>query len=245
MSARGGRLATGFVFVLVISVVLFCAQVNDDVGRFFIGILSIGAVAAVALAMQAEIHERQTVENAVRFENPRAPVPVRSPSIAFSPQPSHGPRPPSYHLEFEPPSLSVPRFGKGSRTQREPWRLPAQPTQVPGIMADEAVLGELTVRAASLVARDTAAPSRRRCAGRLPARPRRDRRLPGDRGRRRGVEQPSLRSRRGGRRQFRGVVRRGTAALGVRPDHAVGPHAVRRDGQAHPGGSRGSRPVRR
>jgi hypothetical protein len=151
MSARGGRLATGFVFVLVISVVLFCAPVNDDVGRFFIGILAIGAVAAVALAMQAEIHERQTTENAGRFENPSGPVPARSPSIAFSPQPSHGPRPPSYHLEFEPPSLSVPRFGKGSRTQREPWRLPAQPTQVPGIMADEAVLGELTVRAASLV----------------------------------------------------------------------------------------------
>ncbi|MFJ3301681.1 protein phosphatase 2C domain-containing protein [Streptomyces sp. NPDC086549] len=48
------------------------------------------------------------------------------------------------------PAGPVPRFGAGSKAQRLPWLLPVRPA-TPGVAADEAQLGDLTVRAASLV----------------------------------------------------------------------------------------------
>jgi protein phosphatase 2C-like protein len=60
-------------------------------------------------------------------------------------------QPPSNELAYAPRPVSVLQFGRGARAQQKPWRLPAQPSPVPGIVADEAELGALTVRAASLV----------------------------------------------------------------------------------------------
>ncbi|MEW2622851.1 protein phosphatase 2C domain-containing protein [Streptomyces sp. NPDC048106] len=49
-----------------------------------------------------------------------------------------------------PVPTSVPRFGAGSKAQRFPWLLPRRPASS-GVAADEARLGDLAVRAASLV----------------------------------------------------------------------------------------------
>ncbi|MFF4831135.1 protein phosphatase 2C domain-containing protein [Streptomyces sp. NPDC001315] len=46
---------------------------------------------------------------------------------------------------------TVPRFGAGSKAQRFPWLLPLRPAAAPGVAADQAHLGDLAVRAASIV----------------------------------------------------------------------------------------------
>ncbi|MER7842903.1 protein phosphatase 2C domain-containing protein [Kitasatospora sp. NPDC096077] len=53
-------------------------------------------------------------------------------------------------LRERPTDLSVPRFGDGARAQGYPWLLPERTVQN-GIAADEAAVGALTVRAASVV----------------------------------------------------------------------------------------------
>lgn len=49
-----------------------------------------------------------------------------------------------------PVPTSAPRFGAGSKAQRYPWLLPVRPASS-GVAADEAQLGDIAVRAASLV----------------------------------------------------------------------------------------------
>ncbi|MGW3443315.1 protein phosphatase 2C domain-containing protein [Streptomyces sp. NPDC001076] len=53
-------------------------------------------------------------------------------------------------VQRNPAAAPVPRFGAGSKAQRLPWLLPTRPG-TPGVAADEARLGDLAVRAASLV----------------------------------------------------------------------------------------------
>lgn len=151
MSGTGIRLSAGF-FVVAISVVLFCTPLGSLVGRFIVGILTLAAIAALAMAAEAAYREqRQSLDDAGNFKYPHSPALQRGLVTTYEPSAPALPPVRSYHLESETPSAPVPRFGRGSKSQRIPWRLPAQPSQVSGIVADEAVLGALTVRAASLV----------------------------------------------------------------------------------------------
>lgn len=52
--------------------------------------------------------------------------------------------------EEKPRPSRPPRFGRGSKAQALPWLLPHRPVQ-PGVAADEARIGDLRVRAASVV----------------------------------------------------------------------------------------------
>lgn len=79
--------------------------------------------------------------------NPAAPetipwVPPTMPSPELTPPASP---------TFEPRETTTPRFGRASRIQELPWRLPAEPSPVSGVVADEAEIGTLTVRAASVI----------------------------------------------------------------------------------------------
>lgn len=121
---------------MAIAIVLFCAPMSSLAGRFLVSISAAAAIATVAVAVEAGYRER------------RIPEHTAIPDVSRT---STVPQPPRYQPEFEPVNVSVPRIGRGSKAQRSPWRLPAQPSPVSGIVADEAVLGALTVRAASLV----------------------------------------------------------------------------------------------
>ncbi|WP_191971540.1 protein phosphatase 2C domain-containing protein [Streptomyces luteolifulvus] len=62
-----------------------------------------------------------------------------------------GPAPTGHAAHSRAPAAdAVPRFGAGSKAQRFPWLLPVRPA-ASGVAADEARLGDLAVRAASLV----------------------------------------------------------------------------------------------
>ncbi|HET6501263.1 MAG TPA: protein phosphatase 2C domain-containing protein [Amycolatopsis sp.] len=87
-------------------------------------------------AVGAQIHPR-TDGHAPTHGKRQDPVP-----LLFSRQP---PAPAG-----DSPGLAPPRVGRGSKAQALPWLLPAH-TVYPGIVADEARLGDLAVRAASVV----------------------------------------------------------------------------------------------
>jgi hypothetical protein len=146
VSVNRGRLAVAG-FLLGILIVLLCDPSGNVVARIFVTLLALSAVVALAMAAQAGYLERRPPDD---LSPPFPPQPVDLPR-PYAPAGVSPPRLPAYDLTAEPQSASVPRFGRGSRTQQLPWRLPAQPSPVPGIVADEAELGALTVRAASLV----------------------------------------------------------------------------------------------
>ncbi|MFF2082095.1 protein phosphatase 2C domain-containing protein [Kitasatospora sp. NPDC058162] len=151
-----------------------CSPAGDPTARFVIGTLAMAAVAALTLAAQADHQERRAAAHAGTAP-PLPPLPAPGPPPPFvrppvagtdprpEPQPVHAPvqapviptpprrPPPGYQLTHAAPASPVPRFGAGAKAQQLPWRLPAQPSPVPGIIADEARLGALTVRAASLI----------------------------------------------------------------------------------------------
>jgi len=147
VSVTGGRLAGG-VFLLAILIALLCSPAGNLLARIIVTVLAIAAAVILAMAAQADYQERRVPEgNGVSFLPPGGDI---SQNTYVPPVPS-APRVPAYELTYEPRGASVPRFGRGSRTQQLPWRLPAQPSPVPGVVADEAELGGLIVRAASLV----------------------------------------------------------------------------------------------
>jgi hypothetical protein len=61
------------------------------------------------------------------------------------------PDPPVVYSTLRPETAVPPRFEDGSAAARLPWLLPEEHTAPSGIAADQAVLGTLTVRAASVV----------------------------------------------------------------------------------------------
>ncbi|MFJ1970674.1 protein phosphatase 2C domain-containing protein [Streptomyces sp. NPDC087903] len=75
----------------------------------------------------------------------RPPPPAPTPTVAGARTSATAPPPPPVAA-----GESVPRFGAGSKAQRFPWLLPVRPA-ASGVAADEAHLGDLAVRAASLV----------------------------------------------------------------------------------------------
>ncbi|MFJ8082208.1 protein phosphatase 2C domain-containing protein [Streptomyces sp. NPDC096205] len=77
-------------------------------------------------------------------------VSTGSPVAPVAPGGPSRPRPPAPAPAAPPGVGSVPRFGPGSKAQRFPWLLPLRPA-ASGVAADEARLGDLVVRAASVV----------------------------------------------------------------------------------------------
>ncbi|GAA0955710.1 protein phosphatase 2C domain-containing protein [Virgisporangium aurantiacum] len=73
---------------------------------------------------------------------------------------------PAFTSPLRPETAVPPRFGVGSTAARLPWLLPEEHAAPSGVAADQAVLGALTVRAASVIGPGN------RCA--RPARPRQD-----------------------------------------------------------------------
>ncbi|MEU4113883.1 protein phosphatase 2C domain-containing protein [Kitasatospora sp. NPDC028055] len=111
---------------------------------------ALGSELAVAPAGQRGRPEREPRSDpaapACRYvAGPTAPTGQTGP-IAPTAQPGK-PRP---FLRERPTDLSVPRFGDGARAQGFPWLLPERTVQN-GIAADEATVGALAIRAASVV----------------------------------------------------------------------------------------------
>lgn len=141
MSLQRGRLVWAiFLFGVIFLVIYFPA--GDHFIRLVIDLLVLMATGTVFLAVRAWASQSPSPE---RVPVPALAVPVRQSAV---PGPSaNGPAP-----GFRAPAAhDVPRFGAGSKAQRFPWLLPTRPAATPGVAADEASLGDLTVRAASLV----------------------------------------------------------------------------------------------
>lgn len=166
MSATKARLALGSFLLVALSLMLW-RPVDDPRFRFAITVLLMAAVAVLALAAQAGLQESRSSEHG-RASRPEPPLPsppsrplVSSPPlvsprplVAMAPgaSPSRGARRSvGYELTKVPYRSSVPRFGHGAIAQQQPWRLPVQSSPVAGVVADEAAVGDLVVRAASVV----------------------------------------------------------------------------------------------
>ncbi|MFJ2867815.1 protein phosphatase 2C domain-containing protein [Kitasatospora sp. NPDC087314] len=111
---------------------------------------AVGVVgAAAALGSEAAATPARQRDRPEREPRPDATAPVcrfvAVPAVSTA-QPGR-PRP---FLRERPTDLSVPRFGEGARAQGYPWLLPERTVQN-GIAADEATVGALTIRAASVV----------------------------------------------------------------------------------------------
>ncbi|MFG2915981.1 protein phosphatase 2C domain-containing protein [Kitasatospora sp. NPDC048298] len=114
---------------------------------------ALGSEAAAAPARQRDRAERES--RLVREPRPDATAPgcrfVTAPAAPVAPAaPTAQPGRPRPFLRERPTDLSVPRFGDGARAQGYPWLLPDRTVQN-GIAADEATVGALTLRAASVV----------------------------------------------------------------------------------------------
>lgn len=144
MSLQRGRLIWAMgLFGGMFLVIYFPA--DDLFFRLVIDLLVLLAAGLLFLAMRAA----EYMPAAAPEPFPRDPSPA--PDGRYRPP---GTRPaPSAGLALAsraPAPTSVPRFGAGSKAQRFPWLLPLRPASS-GVAADEAQLGDLAVRAASLV----------------------------------------------------------------------------------------------
>jgi serine/threonine protein phosphatase PrpC len=101
-------------------------------------LLGTGAIVAALLAAHLEIMRARRRPAAV------VPTPTPAPAHPYRPPP---PVPPATTNGFPPPPLFG---GRPSSAHSKPWLLPARPAHA-GVSADEARLGHLTVRAASVV----------------------------------------------------------------------------------------------
>lgn len=117
---------------------------------------AVGAIgAAVALGSEAAAPPARQRDRSEREPRPDAVAPVcrfvAAPAAPAAPAvPTAQPGRPRPFLRERPTDLSVPRFGDGARAQGYPWLLPERTVQN-GIAADEATVGALTIRAASVV----------------------------------------------------------------------------------------------
>ncbi|WP_210587467.1 protein phosphatase 2C domain-containing protein [Streptomyces sp. GESEQ-35] len=110
-----------------------------------IDLLALSAAGILFLAMRAMTHRPAPTPAAGQQEWLTAPNGVHRP-----PPTRPAPAATSASLPRTAAVTSVPRFGAGSKAQRFPWVLPVRPASS-GVAADEASLGDLAVRAASLV----------------------------------------------------------------------------------------------
>jgi hypothetical protein len=119
---------------------------DDHFFRLAIDLSALLAVGTLFLAIRTAAYEDPESSGTEPFVGggattmPDGPVVIRRPSPVSAP-----PRAPRI-----PVPTSVPRFGAGSKAQRFPWLLPLRPASS-GVAGDEALLGDLAVRAASLV----------------------------------------------------------------------------------------------
>ncbi|MEV6169915.1 protein phosphatase 2C domain-containing protein [Streptomyces sp. NPDC051954] len=111
-----------------------------------IDLFALSAAGILFLAVRAMTHRPAATPAAGQQEWPPAPNGVHRPPLT-RPAPATA----SAALSRAAAVTSVPRFGAGSKAQRFPWVLPVRPAAPSGVAADEASLGDLAVRAASLV----------------------------------------------------------------------------------------------
>ncbi|WP_037973853.1 protein phosphatase 2C domain-containing protein [Streptomyces sp. NRRL WC-3742] len=140
------------------------------VDAFALAAVGVAGAAAALRSEAAAAPARQQRDRNERTPRPDATAPlcrfVAAPAVPAVPAvPAAQPARPRPYLRERPTDLSVPRFGEGARAQGYPWQLPERTVQN-GIAADEAVVGALTIRAASVVGPG------HRCG--LPAEPRQD-----------------------------------------------------------------------
>ncbi|MEV7926682.1 protein phosphatase 2C domain-containing protein [Kitasatospora sp. NPDC088264] len=160
MSGGGGRrdgLTDGWVRAGLLAAVVIGAFAEVGTPHRHYGWLvdafalaAVGVVgAAAALGSEAAATPARQRDRPERGPRPDATAPVcrfvAAPAVSTA-QPGR-PRP---FLRERPTDLSVPRFGEGARAQGYPWLLPERTVQN-GIAADEATVGALTIRAASVV----------------------------------------------------------------------------------------------
>jgi hypothetical protein len=100
-----------------------------------------------------EIHGAVQIHASTATPAPTRHVPRPSPSSSNdAPAPSDGDAQiPTFVSPVDPKAAVPPRFGAGSEAARLPWFLPEEPAAPSGVAADQATLGALTVRAASVV----------------------------------------------------------------------------------------------
>ncbi|PYC88026.1 hypothetical protein C7C46_01775 [Streptomyces tateyamensis] len=110
---------------------------------------ALGSEAAATLARQPERQREWREREHDREPRTELTVPVCR-YVAAPAGPAAQPARPRPFLRERPTDLSVPRFGDGARAQGYPWLLPERTVQN-GIAADEATVGALTIRAASVV----------------------------------------------------------------------------------------------
>ncbi|MDH6139164.1 hypothetical protein P3T35_001164 [Kitasatospora sp. GP30] len=163
-SGRGGLL-DGWVRALFLAAVVVGAFVEVSTAhRHFGRLVDLLALAAVGLVGAAAVlgseaaatltREDEREQDRVRERTDREPQPEATAPIcryvAAAVAPTTRPAQPRPFLRERPTDLSVPRFGEGAPAQGYPWLLPERTVQN-GIAADEAQVGVLGVRAASVV----------------------------------------------------------------------------------------------
>ncbi|KUM82008.1 protein phosphatase 2C domain-containing protein [Streptomyces sp. ISL-22] len=144
MSLQRGRLIWAMVLFGGMFLVIYFPA-DDLFFRLVIDLLVLLATGLLFLALRAAEYEPAGTPAPV----PRDPLllpdePYRPPLTR--PAPAAG----RALAARAPAPTCVPRFGAGSKAQRFPWLLPLRPA-ASGVAADEARLGDLAVRAASLV----------------------------------------------------------------------------------------------
>jgi serine/threonine protein phosphatase PrpC len=163
--------------VLIGFVIVIYFPAADGLHRLLVDLLAFAALALVVAAWREPQPAVQAVPVPFNPVGPRSTGPV-DPSVyqqpteqsgapqevpppVTAPGGAHGGppvvrqarirRPAGYDLEKVPQQVDVVRFGPGARAQRRPWLLPPQPATAPGLAADQAALGDLELRAASIV----------------------------------------------------------------------------------------------
>ncbi|MER5751041.1 protein phosphatase 2C domain-containing protein [Streptomyces sp. NPDC002088] len=152
MSLQRGRLIWAMcIFGGIFLVIYFPA--DDHFFRMVIDLLVLMATAILSLEMRTWAQASAGVPAPLPTPPdvpPSAPLVVDGRHLPPPTSPTHVSRavaaaPVTAHV------TTVPRFGAGSKAQRFPWLLPVRPTAASGVAADEAQLGDLAVRAASIV----------------------------------------------------------------------------------------------
>ncbi|SEG49339.1 Protein phosphatase 2C [Actinacidiphila yanglinensis] len=168
---RDGGLMDGWVRAVLLAAVVIGAFIevstpHRQYGRVVdaFALAAVGVVGtAAALGSQAAATLARQRDRLAQEPQPPAAAPVCR--YVTGPAPQARPARLRPLLRERPTDLSVPRFGDGARAQGYPWLLPERTVQN-GIAADEATVGALTLRAASVIGPG------HRCA--RPAEPRQD-----------------------------------------------------------------------
>jgi len=139
MFSRHARIIWSGGLLLGLALEVYFPPLNG-LRRLLVDMLALGALALAIAAWTPAAPDVQPV--------PAPPASVQDTPVQYTGRP---PRPARFEMSWTPQDVVVPRFGEGSAAHRAPWRLPREPAVSPGLAADEASLGDLTVRAASIV----------------------------------------------------------------------------------------------